>query len=242
MNFPRASSALAPLLSNFGDMILNRCALPQQCLLCAAAGRDALCDACYRQLPWFVAAHCPRCALPTPGGALCGACLRRLPRFDRVAAACVYAYPLAELIRSYKYHGTLALATLFAQMLAAGISSAGADLIVPLPLSRTRLRQRGFNQALEIARVVSRSARIPLAVRICRRVRDGAPQAALPWDERRKNIRGAFVCDADLTGQRVAVIDDVLTTGATLDEIAKILKRAGAFEVYGWVVARTLPP
>jgi len=240
MNFIRASSAFAVRLSNWKALILNSCALPQQCLLCAGSSRHALCDACYAQLPWLTDARCPQCALPTTNGALCGGCLQHPPRFDRVVAACVYAYPLAELIRNYKYQGTLALAPLLAQTLATRTADT-IDLLVPLPLSRERLRERGFNQALEIARAISRATGVRLAPSICRRVRDSAPQAALPWNERRKNIRGAFACDADLTGQRVAVIDDVLTTGATLDEIAKTLKRAGAVEVQGWVVARTLP-
>jgi len=239
MKFFPASSAFTAPLSNFKSAILNNCALPQQCLLCAAASRAALCAACYRRLPWLIVARCPQCALPTTRGEYCGACLKRPPHFDHVAAACSYAYPLAELIRGYKYHGTLALAALFAQMLAA-TAHGNADAIVPLPLSKSRLRQRGFNQALEIARVVNRITGIPL-IRACRRVRDSAPQATLPWSKRRKNIRGAFACDADLAGKRIAVIDDVLTSGATLDEIAKILKRAGATEIQGWVVARTLP-
>ncbi|HUO44795.1 MAG TPA: ComF family protein [Burkholderiales bacterium] len=220
---------------------MNSCALPQQCLLCASDSRRALCDACYARLPWLGAACCPQCALPTTDGERCGGCLQRPPHFDRVVAACAYVHPLAELIRSYKYHGTLALAPLLARTLQ---TTAGgtADLLVPLPLSRQRLHERGFNQALEIARAVSGATGIPLSANSCRRIRDSAPQAALPWSERRKNIRGAFACGADLTGKRIAVIDDVLTTGATLDEIAKTLKRAGAAEVHGWVIARTLPP
>jgi ComF family protein len=109
-----------------------------------------------------------------------------------------------------------------------------------MPLAPARLRERGFNQALEIARVVSRTTGVKLATAACRRVLDSAPQAALPWRERAKNIRGAFVCDIDLTGMRVAVIDDVLTTGSTLNELARNLRKKGAIEIQGWVVARTL--
>ena len=93
----------------------------------------------------------------------------------------------------------------------------------------------------EIARVVSRLTRVPLAANACRRVRDNTPQASLPWNERAKNIRGAFVCDADLSGLRVAVIDDVMTTGATLNELARNLRQAGTLEIQGWMVARALP-
>ena len=89
--------------------------------------------------------------------------------------------------------------------------------------------------------MVSRLTGVPLAANACRRVRDSAPQVSLPWKERAQNIRGAFVCDADLSGMRVAVIDDVMTTGATLNELARNLRKAGATEIQGWMVARTLP-
>jgi len=109
-------------------------------------------------------------------------------------------------------------------------------------LARGRLAERGFNQALEIARIVSARTGIPLLPLACRKVVDTPPQATLPWKDRAKNVRRAFVCDADLRGKRIAVVDDVLTTGATLGEVARVLRKAGAAEVAGWVVARTLPP
>jgi ComF family protein len=116
-----------------------------------------------------------------------------------------------------------------------------ADAIVPMPLAPARLAERGFNQALEIARFVSGMTGISLLPQACRKVMETVPQAALPWNERAKNVRRAFVCDADLRGRRVAVVDDVMTTGATLNELAKVLRKAGAVEVVGWMVARTLP-
>jgi len=214
--------------------------MPQQCLLCAAPDTSqAVCGACYTHLPWLATSRCPQCALPTHDSAICGACLAQPPRFDQVAAAFAYAWPLAPLIHQYKYAGILALAPLLAHALAAQITS-NVDLIIPTPLDPARLRTRGFNQALEIARVVSRLTGVPLAANACRRVRAGTPQAALPWRERAKNIRGAFVCDQDLRGKRVAVIDDVMTTGATLNELARNLRHAGAVEIHGWMVARTL--
>ena len=198
-----------------------------------------VCDACYPRLPWLPAARCPQCALPTAGGGTCGTCLSHPPRFDRVSAAFAYAWPLAPLIHHYKYAGNLALATLLAQALSTRLAG-DADLIIPMPLAPQRLRSRGFNQALEIARVVSRLTGVPLAPAACRRGRDSAPQASLPWRARGQNIRNAFACDADLSGVRVAVVDDVMTTGATLNELARNLRQAGALEVQGWMVARTL--
>jgi ComF family protein len=241
------SSAIIRRLSNWRRLFLNSCldsaqrALPQQCVLCAAPDLvQALCVECYSHLPWLDAVRCPQCALPTDDASLCGACLAHRPRYDGVSAAFTYAWPLAPLIHHYKYAGNLALAPLFARALTGKLASS-ADLIIPMPLAPARLRSRGFNQALEIARVVSRLTRVPLAVEACRRVRDSTPQASLPWSERAKNVRGAFVCDADLSGLRVAVIDDVMTTGATLNELARNLRQAGAIEIQGWMVARALP-
>lgn len=215
--------------------------LPEACLLCAGIATErSLCSACYQSLPWLSAERCPQCALPVPGGAICGACRRDAPRYARSSAAFAYAWPLAALIQQYKYAGNLALATLLAEAMLDRLGEK-ADLIIPMPLTLARLRSRGFNQALELARVVSRRTGIPLAPHACRRVRDGTPQALLPWSERARNVRGAFVCDANLAGKRVAVIDDVMTTGATLNELARNLLRAGALEVCGWMVARTLP-
>ncbi len=110
-----------------------------------------------------------------------------------------------------------------------------------MPLGPARLGERGFNQALELARVASRLTNTPLTANACRRAHDRPPQAMLPWRERAKNIRGAFVYNADLSGLRVAVVDDVMTTGATLNELARNLRKAGAAEIRGWMVARTLP-
>ena len=175
-----------------------------------------------------------------PGGAVCGACLDSPPRYARVVAAFSYGYPLDAVIRAYKYGGRVAHARLLGSALAA-VATRDADAIVAMPLAPARLAERGFNQALEIARVVARITGIPLLPFACRKVVDTAPQAQLPWKERAKNVRRAFVCDADLAGRRVAVVDDVLTTGATLNELARVLRKAGAAEVAGWVVARTLP-
>jgi len=113
--------------------------------------------------------------------------------------------------------------------------------MIPLPLSAQRMKERGFNQAQEIARPLARQYGVPLLAESCVRVRDSAPQASLPWKERQANIRHAFECRIDLTGKRVAVIDDVMTTGATLNEFARVLKLHGAVWVENWVAARTLP-
>lgn len=234
-------------LSNWRAAVLNRCidfaqrALPATCVLCGAlADRQALCSACEAALPALPVDHCAVCAVPLTSGAVCGACTNVPPHYERVTAIYAYDFPVDAMIHAYKYGGRLALAPLFAHALAHAVSG-DVDAIVPMPLGPARLRERGFNQAHEIARCLGRRLHLPVAVNACRKVSDTPPQAALPWKERAKNVRGAFVCDADFAGQRVAIVDDVMTTGATLNELAKSLKRGGAAEVYGWVVARTLP-
>ena len=170
----------------------------------------------------------------------CGACIANPPHYDASCAAFVYAYPVDALIQALKYGGQLALAGLFAHKLHQRIGkAAGVDLIVPLPLHPARLAERGFNQAAEIAKALSRLTGIAMDAQLGRRVRNTAPQTALPWRERAANMRQAFACERDLAGLSVAVVDDVMTTGATLDEFARTLKRSGAARVENWVVART---
>jgi len=197
------------------------------------------CAACDADLPRLPPCRCSVCAVPLPRGDLCGACLKRPPRFAQISAALLYRYPADALIHAFKYGGNLALADPMAELLA-GVLTGKADIIVPLPLTPDRLRERGFNQAHEIGRRIARRTGVALAGAVCRKVLDTAPQAALPWKERARNVRGAFACDADLSGLTVAVVDDVMTTGATLDELARTLRRAGAARVIGWVVARAV--
>ena len=232
------SISLRPLLK-LGTKI-GQALLPQDCLLCqAASGGALLCQACARELP-SAASACPRCAAPGTGNAECGACIADPPHFDASYAAFVYAYPMDALIQALKYGGQLALAGLFAQALYRRRGGArGVDLIVPLPLHPQRLAERGFNQAAEIAKVLSRLCGIAMDAQLAQRVRNTAPQTALPWRERATNMRQAFACGRDLAGMSIAVVDDVMTTGATLDEFARTLKRCGAARVENWVVART---
>lgn len=176
----------------------------------------------------------------------CGRCLTHPPHYDTTVAALAYADPLDHAVQAFKYHHALGLARFLSGLLDDAVSAAGApdtriDLIIPLPLAPARLAQRGFNQALELARPIAARRRIALNARAVRRIRNTPPQAQLPWNERARNIKGAFVCDMPLAGMRVAVVDDVMTTGASLDEMARVLKVAGAAHVTNWVVARTLP-
>ena len=188
---------------------------------------------------------CPRCARPLPGardgGEICGRCLADPPPYDRTLAAFRYNFPLDKLVQTFKYRHRLALAAFFGEQLAALTGQPLADLIVPLPLHSERLRKRGFSQALELARPVAAAWQLPIVASSCQRVRNTAAQADLPWRERVKNMRGAFHCCADFTGQRIIVVDDVMTSGASLAECARTLKLHGATEVMALVLARALP-
>ena len=214
------------------------------CLLCAGpSAGNLLCPPCDADLPTLTTAAdtlCDTCALPITQGVRCGACLAEPPAYDHVCAPFIYAFPADALVQALKYRHMLAIAPLFGSAIARSLDER-PDVIIPMPLAEARLRERGFNQAQEIARHVAKVTGVELLPRACRKVRDTAPQAALPWKERAKNVRKAFVCDEDFAGRHVAVVDDVMTTGATLNELARNLKRAGAVRVTGLVVTRTLP-
>jgi len=207
-----------------------------------------LCGACAAGLARIPAA-CPVCALPAADNRVCGACLAHPPPFAATVAALVYAFPTDRLLQRIKYGGRLALAEWAGALLAATVGPVLAlrapgdrpERIVALPLAPPRQRERGFNQAREIAVRVAQAAALPLAAPLAR-ISSGPPQTALPWTERRRNVRGAFAVHGDVRGTRIALVDDVMTTGATLAEAAGTLVRAGAAHVECWVVARTLPP
>jgi ComF family protein len=217
--------------------------LPQlfgaSCFLCRGAAAGLLCAECAGDLPRLAPGRCPRCALDSPRGEICGRCLSERPHYDATMAALAYEFPADALVHALKFRGELALAGLLAGFLAGQVSDESIDHVVPVPLSAARLRERGYNHAAEIARHV---APRKLALSLCERSRDTPPQMNLPFAERRRNVRGAFRCTRKLAGESVAVVDDVMTTGATLDEIAGVLKAAGAARVVNWVVARTFPP
>ena len=234
-----------------GIVRVARAALPQRCALCVAPARDELlCRDCARTLEHLPPA-CPRCALPTPGGSICGACLRAPPPFVASVAALTYAFPVDRLLQELKYGGRLALADWAAQALVAALAAEFSrrpparrpDRVIAVPLAPARQRHRGFNQAREIALQVAAAFDLPIVDSLMRtRAADGTAQASLPWSARARNVRGTFLAKGEMAGARVALVDDVMTTGATLAEAARTLLRAGALEVECWVVARTLPP
>jgi ComF family protein len=219
-----------------------RCALPQACVLCAAASGPALlCNACIGALP-RIAHACSRCALPVREGSACSECADRAPPWAATIAAWRYAFPADQLLQSLKYGGQFALADAFADALVAAVidrPTPWPDRIVAVPLAASRQRERGFNHAQEIARRVASRTGVRLLEGLGR-IRDTPPQAGLDRATRARNVRGAFAFSGRLDGLVIALVDDVMTTGATLAAASQALTGAGAARVDAWVIARTL--
>jgi ComF family protein len=217
---------------------------PARCLACGETGSGGLdlCPPCRTALPWNRQA-CSRCAIPLPtsdGTATCGRCLRRPPPLDQVRSACLYGAPLDRWLPRFKFHHDLAAGRLLAQLLAAACADAPRpQALVPVPLHRARLRRRGYDQALELAKPLARALDLPLQSRLLQRVRPTVPQSELSAAARRRNLRDAFVVAADAAlPAHVVLVDDVMTTGATLHAAARALRRAGVARVDAWVCAR----
>jgi ComF family protein len=223
--------------------IIQNLIYPPTCLLCGDPGADDrdLCQLCAAALPYLESA-CPVCGLPlaVPAQPSCGACQKQPPPFDRMVAAFHYEEPARHLIHSLKFGARYANARLLGSLLADRVTAAvdRPEVIMPVPLHPVRYRERGFNQSLEIARVLSQQTGIPLDCTACRRIRPTAPQTRLQADERRKNLRQAFGVMQPLTATHLAIVDDVVTTTATVGDMAKVLRRAGAQRIQVWACAR----
>ncbi len=220
---------------------LRACASPR-CLVCRERGANGidLCHACAAALPWSGNA-CRGCAIPLPGDDdRCGACLRRPSPLTEVHAAFLYGFPVDRLLPRFKFHRDLAAGALLGNCLARAVASLPRpDALVPIPLHRARLRERGYDQALELARPVSRHTGVPLRDDLLRRVCATAPQSRLDAKARRHNVRRAFAVTSTVPmPAHVVLIDDVMTTGATLHAAAIALRRAGVARVDAWVCAR----
>ncbi len=214
--------------------------LPQQCVLCGDSlqGASGVCEPCRQDLPRPVH-ECRRCAIElgpeAPAYGYCGQCLSEPPAFDRCIALCRYEYPVRELIAGFKFHARFAEGQALAQLLAERVFNCykPADMprcLLPVPLHPRRLRERGYNQSMELARVVSRRCAIPVASGYCRRVRSTPPQKGLSADERAVNLHNAFSLDQSAWGEpprHVAILDDVVTTMTTVNTIARMLRVAG---------------
>ncbi|MET0661228.1 MAG: ComF family protein [Steroidobacteraceae bacterium] len=225
---------------------LQRMLWPPRCLLCGGAGQLPsvdICRDCEADLvPLDVACvHCAQPLLPVAATLTCGHCLRRPPSFDRSFCAFRYEAPLAELVRGFKYRRDTASGRLLAHLFCKRLQSREGsmpDCIVPVPLAQQRYHQRGFNQAIELGTQIERRIGVPMRTDVIVRVRETSEQAGLKPGQRRRNVRRAFEAVKPLQAARVAVLDDVMTTGSTVNEVARVLRTAGALEIEVWAIAR----
>lgn len=228
--------------------MVNNCLFFDQlfgwCPLCGGRSPDSLCPACKEELPWLTN-NCRRCAIPLSmdHSTLCGPCQHRPPPYH---TTCLfhYQYPINQLITGLKYRQQLQYGRLLGNLLAEKLNEPGynqdlPEAIIPVPLHRKRLYHRGYNQSYEIARYCAKSLSLPLLDRACQRIVNTPPQSGLKAATRRQNLRGAFLAGATLNVRSVAIVDDVITTGSTVTELAHTLFRAGVQEIQIWCIART---
>jgi ComF family protein len=224
--------------------------LASLCAVCHGWGRRRrVCEACLGRFAAPVA-RCSRCAIEVDAAIeVCGACLAAPPPYRQAVAAVSYEYPWDRLVAAFKFHAALDLAPAFADLMQRARQAAAGPvptLLLPVPLSGARLRERGYNQAWELARRLGRDCRCSADSALLLRIRDTPHQLALPPGRRAANVRGAFALEprraAEIRGRHVALVDDVMTTGATAAEAAGVLLRAGAERVDVWVFARTPQP
>lgn len=221
---------------------------PPRCLFCglrphAAAVNtvEGCCPGCRRDLPWNLEA-CPGCALPSAGAQRCRRCRERPARFDRAWTAFDLAEPVHASLLGLKYRARFADGRVLAQLMAQALRDDGRvlpDCLLPVPLHWSRLMRRGYNQAQRITRVLSAELGVPMDESLLRRRRRGRDQIGQSAAARRANLRGVFEARGSLQGRRIALVDDVMTTGATFDELARVCRRAGAVDIEVWAVART---
>jgi ComF family protein len=241
--------------------VITQWIYPPRCLLCGGTGMKKgfraldICEFCHSQLPGNVPA-CIRCALPLPpdlansDNIVCGRCQKKPPAFDYSVSLFRYEQPVVWLVKQLKFNERLSHARLLGEMLAAKVEhrlaqknmpdSALPDCILPVPLHKKRLSSRGFNQSIELARFVARKTGLPLELNLIERIRETESQTGLDAGQRRKNLRGAFKVVGPVKYKHVVIVDDVVTTGSTVNELAIILKKVGVERVDVWSITRAL--
>lgn len=243
MDVKSESDSALTVAQILGSRTAARWGLRSDCVLCLDATEGGLvCQNC----ECFLAQarpRCPRCAIPVADGGWCGGCLAEPPPFDDIVTAFDYRFPLDRLVRRFKFSADLALGAYLGDALArAAAGVPRPDIVLASPSSPARLRERGFDHALLLARRVRSCLGLPLDASALAKVRHTPTQTGLSRAERQRNLRDAFAVRRSVAGMHVAVVDDVMTTGATLGALAGALKKAGASRVSGWVAARTPEP
>ena len=234
------------MVYNWLKIIQNFC-LPPICALCSetALADIALCSDCYKRLD-FLDNSCQRCALPLPPASktgLCGQCIYHPPKYDRCISLFAYEGTIRALVLALKFNKQLRNAHLLGQLLAEQIQQCQPvmpDCLVPVPLSRQRIRARSYNQALELSRPLERQLHIPINMKLIKRTRHTPPQSQMKFAQRAGNLRHAFRLGKAELPEHVAIVDDVVTSGATVNEMAKLLKKGGVKTVDVWCIARSI--
>ena len=218
---------------------------PPTCVLCGGTGHKGpdICPACINSL-LRIKSPCPCCGMPLQASesSHCGSCLQEPPPFQKTVSPYYYQPPLTQLVTNFKFHHQLKMARVLAALLGQDLSQRPRpECIIPVPLHPKRLRERGYNQALEIARLLGRQLAIPVDYQLCIRTRHTAPQTGLDAKLRKQNIRNAFAIKGECQYRHVAILDDVITTGNTVSELAKLLRKNGVEEIEVWSIARAVP-
>jgi ComF family protein len=223
--------------------ISQRLRLPAICSLCNQyhQGRLAICAECHQHLR-PIGPACYHCAIPLPEGdfLICGYCCKNKPYVDQVIAPYHFEEPLRTLLHEFKYHEGLYLCSFLATLISNALppEAPNTQCLIPVPMHPKRLRQRGFNQAAELTKQLGRTLNLPYVLSHCKKTTNTVPQASLNADQRRKNLQNAFISEP-LSYQHITLVDDLLTTGSTVNELANVLKKQGVAQVDVWCCART---
>ncbi len=215
---------------------------PRFCIICGDSSSENtdICSECSKSIP-IINSYCPICGVKSKQNIVCGTCQKQPPHFDQTYAGFDYTTPIDHFIKRLKYSKQLEFARILGEMFSHRLASTETPIpetVIPVPLHKERLRERGFNQSLEIARSVAKQLGIAIDYKSVGRVKPTPPQTELPFKKRRANVRNAFKIIKSIKGQHVAIIDDVMTTGSTADELARCLKQSGVRRVDVWTVAR----
>lgn len=219
---------------------------PYTCILCSAPGfaEKDICELCYQDLPWIVKS-CKRCGIHLPyiyEEMLCARCLKCADYFDKIFAPFEYQFPVRDWIIHLKFQHQLLYVKLLGKLFADYFFNLKLmhfpEVIIPVPLHVKRLKERGFNQSLELAKEVSQHCKIPIDYQTCKRIRETSPQSLLSFSKRKKNIKNAFDCHINFSAKHVAIFDDVITSAETVNALSKVLRLRQVEKIDIWCIAR----